>query len=458
MNLFRALLSLTVASVLLIACSKEKSIENSIGGPTSSAWEFKDTSVLYQGTMDTAYYDNAGAISSVIIEGKSNDGGSDFYLQLFSNVINQGTYSNPNVYFRYTINGNVVYTSVPSNTGKFSVTIDHVDSTSISGTFSGEVTNPQGKTITIRDGKFSAKLADLSSPPPVTVNGEVMFWSKGGCTPATVALIVTVNSVKDTITSFHQTAPGTCGTTGTATQSLPPGSYNWTAACGGTTTSGTVSIVSNTCTKVEVNFTAPPPPPPPTGDYFPMTANSSWTYQLEGGSQADTSYIFSAGTTKTFAGNAYTIFLYRDEFGGFDSAYYRKNSGSYYEYIPKEIAFLPFDSAQNIEYIFLKDNVAQGATWESSFNGKVNGITATIKIQGTLLEKATSVTVGSQTFQDVLKVRLSFIGVITGLSQEFDRYETWYARGKGGVKQIFYTPGALNVPEQIFNIKRVVIF
>ncbi len=81
--------------------------------------------------------------------------------------------------------------------------------------------------------------------------GQGMFWiaSDLGCG----TINVSINGISRTITSFYSSgAPANCGASGTASFSLNPGTYNYTASCTGLTWSGTITITSGGCTKIQL--------------------------------------------------------------------------------------------------------------------------------------------------------------------------------------------------------------
>ncbi len=174
------------------------------------------------------------------------------------------------------------------------------------------------------------------------------------------------------------------------------------------------------------------------GDYFPTTVNSFWNYGLQGGTPSDTlrvnviPYILNAG------GNSYSTFKTNNTPP--DSLYYRKPGGDYLEYFNTQ-AFFGFDAPgtpPNVEYIFLKDNVAQGTTWVSpNITGLSGGVSYTIFFKMTLFEKAiTPTTSGSVTSSDVLKVRYEYFVTIAP-STPFFTEERWFAKGIGLIYNSF---------------------
>lgn len=82
-----------------------------------------------------------------------------------------------------------------------------------------------------------------------TQNGRVSFWvvRDFGCGGITV----TVNGQSAMITRYWSTVPN-CDMEGTATFSLPPGTYNFTAKCNTLSWAGTVTVSANGCLRMEL--------------------------------------------------------------------------------------------------------------------------------------------------------------------------------------------------------------
>ncbi|HUR12466.1 MAG TPA: hypothetical protein VM012_13910 [Flavitalea sp.] len=256
MNLFRGFLSLVALSFLFVSCQKEMSQEAGSNLSGKTEWEFKDSTIQFSGTMDTAYYDVVGPVTALTIEGTSADGLGSIFFQLYSTgSLEKGTYSNPNVGFNYSVGGTTLYENELLDLNKFSVTLTRVDSLIVEGTFSGEVFDPTGHKRIIRDGKFKAAFKGNSNiPPPPSGSGQLMLWAKSGCNGGPIT--VRVQGQQKNITSFHTAEPG-CGATGTALFVLPQGQYTWEVVCGGDTTRGTAGIVAGSCIKAEVTLGAP---------------------------------------------------------------------------------------------------------------------------------------------------------------------------------------------------------
>ncbi len=143
----------------------------------------------------------------------------------------------------------------------------------------------------------------------------------------------------------------------------------------------TVTYGNSTC-----NFSLTFLPGTVVGDYFPTTTGSNWAYGFKGGTPADSILIKVIPYQLVAGGNTYFTFTVDDipASGSPDSLYFRKPGGDYYEYFNTQ-AFFGFDAPgtpANVEYIFLKDNVPQGTTWNSPvMTGIYQGISSTVKVK-----------------------------------------------------------------------------
>lgn len=171
----------------------------------------------------------------------------------------------------------------------------------------------------------------------------------------------------------------------------------------------------------------------PSGDYFPTTLNSNWTYSLIGGTSSDSVSYTVINYSAAFIGNTYSTITADlvPPTGTPDSSYYRKSGGDYYEYVDYS-RYVPFDQPVDGEFIFLKDNVAMGTTWQSpNVSGSIAGVPFSGSIKMTLLEKAVPVTIGTFNFPDVIKVKYEFF--ITGSPVPIETDQRWFARNVGEV-------------------------
>ena len=164
-----------------------------------------------------------------------------------------------------------------------------------------------------------------------------------------------------------------------------------------------IAIVVNatTCT-FPVTVTAIPPPP--TNDYFPRTANSNWSYELDNVS-TDSVLVRATAATHTVAGNVYTIFEETDDasFGWDSSGYYRKSGGNYHEWIDMGSA-VGLDDELWMDYIFLKDDQAAGHQWLVPFSGTFMGFPIQARFQYTILQKDVPAVSNGVTYQNTIVV------------------------------------------------------
>ena len=198
------------------------------------------------------------------------------------------------------------------------------------------------------------------------------------------------------------------------------------------------------------------PSTPGSGDYFPTTANSNWTYQ-RGTNPDDTSTVLRTGISQTFGGKSYSVFL-NDGGIGIDTTRYRKAGGSYYEYISADQAVgLTFGNPVAVEYIFLKDNVAVGSNWETVINNSVGGFPVAVKIRTRIIEKVASATVGAQTYSDVIKSKTDILYTMAGTNFTVGSTEGWYAKGKGLIKRI-ETDAITATPPDVYDVTRMQVY
>jgi hypothetical protein len=170
-------------------------------------------------------------------------------------------------------------------------------------------------------------------------------------------------------------------------------------------------------------------------DYFPTTANSNWTYKNS--SSLDTFRTTATNTTYLINSNTYTLFV--DSYK--DSLVYRKDGvGNYYTY-----AYLDDSTTSPVAYIFLKDNVANGTTWETPESSTTHlGTASKVKYRYTTINNNTSLIVNGTTYNNVIKVRWDVYYYVSGAYQTtawYSQYD-YYAQGVGLINSetINYTP------------------
>lgn len=177
--------------------------------------------------------------------------------------------------------------------------------------------------------------------------------------------------------------------------------------------------------------------PVTSGDYFPTTDSSNWTYGLNtdptGG---DTLHTAVALTNQTISGAIYRTFISTAP-GIADSSFYRKGGGLYYQYGDLNDVQV-YDTVNNkVEYIFLKDTEPVSSTWESpEVDATLGSIAGKAKIKFTIEGKDITTTLGANSIDSVLQVKREYMfapaaagGYATIVTAQF-----YYAKNIGFIK------------------------
>ncbi|MEO9022266.1 MAG: hypothetical protein ABI290_09055 [Ginsengibacter sp.] len=154
MKYFKFFSSLLISSILLSACQKEYSNEEV--QPTKGNWEFRVLKDTYSGPLDTVYIIG----NQMQILGKSDDKTHSFDMTLTSptGVFLPGTTysaSAQEAVMNYRLNSQGIFVANALN-GEFIVSINLINETFVSGTFSGTALDETGKKQQIYQGKFSS--------------------------------------------------------------------------------------------------------------------------------------------------------------------------------------------------------------------------------------------------------------------------------------------------------------
>ncbi|HWJ92617.1 MAG TPA: hypothetical protein VNR87_15980 [Flavisolibacter sp.] len=200
----------------------------------------------------------------------------------------------------------------------------------------------------------------------------------------------------------------------------------------------TLSVGGGTCT-FTVNVAASSGggnPTPSPGDYYPLTANSYWTYD-------DLNYSDTSKNTnivsETKGGKVYQKFVTEDSSGPYDTSYYRKdNSGSYFQYLVLSDLGLPVTFSQpSIDVLFLKNTLTTGATWNTDVSGTASGVPLVLRCKFTCINANETVTVNGKTFNNVYHVQSVFqagaAGTFSDISPAANNY---FAKGIGWIKKV----------------------
>jgi hypothetical protein len=201
--------------------------------------------------------------------------------------------------------------------------------------------------------------------------------------------------------------------------------------------------------------------PPLLDDYFPRTVNSNWSYDYDDdlSTPAPTDTLLQKVISQTFAssGNTYNIFMITDDASaGFDTAgYYRRSGGDYYLFTEMG-NYLGLDSnSQWMEFIFLKDNQPVGTAWNTNqFVLSQLGLSFTLRIAFTILQKDISVTVNGVTYPNTIIVQEKYEqfagGTWNDMTPSVGYYKNYYAKGVGLIKwESFDGTGTMDVNYQL---------
>ena len=199
-----------------------------------------------------------------------------------------------------------------------------------------------------------------------------------------------------------------------------------------------ITVGTSTC-NLAVDVTAPAS----AFDYFPRTAGSNWSYQFDGNPN-DSLFVRAKTGTVSLGGNQYNVFEATDSAaGGFgDFGNYRKVGSDYHTYADLGTYF-QMDAPLNVDYIFLKDNVAVGSAWQSgTITGAITGIPVSVRVAFTINQKDVAVTVNGTGYNNVIVVSEKyelFDGVNwIDVTDQIGYYKSYYARDIGLIKQDYY--------------------
>lgn len=286
-----------------------------------------------------------------------------------------------------------------------------------------------------------------TNPPPTGCNPNVQGTYTVG-TATTASNTVTVTHTYATAGTYNVTVPTVNGIT-FATQSVVatiPGPNTITlTASGNPTAAGTSNFTVNfgdgqNCTfPVTVN---PSTPPPVNNDYFPLTANSWWSYDAGGG---DTIKITNTGsTTVTGSSNTYQRFVTTFQNSPVDTSFYRRDAANdlYYQSLDTAgwgTVGLRFNQAR-LDVKFLKNNLATGDSIVSDFNAIAstpNGpLPVVLRFKYKVVNANATLTVGSRTFTNVYHLQdyIEFGAGGTFVDSGEAPWDYYYVRGVGLVR------------------------
>ncbi len=451
MKSIKIFFALFITILFFSACKKEYSIENGVTKVSLGTWQFSDTSTIYSGDIDSVSILSAGTTKELFLDGKTADGSQNFSMVLFADTFKVGSYKASlfQSTFDFGTSSKSTYKALQLN-GEFIVNITSLTNSNITGNFSGKVLDSLGRLVNITNGKFTSKFSGVVAPTssgvlgdssgnckPVIINGT--YKEGTSMTPANTAQIQVTVAVPGTYSISTNSINGIMfSSSGTFTST---GIQNVTLFASGTPAlpgiqTFTLNFGNSKC-GFKLNFL---PAASASGDYFPLSLYTNWQFSLKDGTTSDSTFSKVISYKATFNNVEYqTIarFNVPDVTKAVDSFYYRKPGGDYYQFMNYS-TLLGFDDNITGEFIFLKDNVAAGTTWNSpTISGTILGIPISGYAKMTILQKAIPVTIASFNFPDVIKVKYEYF--LLGAPVPAYTMERWFAKNTGEIYNSFTT-------------------
>ena len=177
-------------------------------------------------------------------------------------------------------------------------------------------------------------------------------------------------------------------------------------------------------------------------DYWPSAINNQWLFSLNGVNQTPMKMV----SIDAIGGNNYFTFNTQSSGGASQITRLRKLNGDYYLKSENVIVAaqpgIPGSTSTGTERIILKDYLAVGGTWTTDYvqtttytDPAYPVVTTSINIVSTILEKGSTLTVGAQNFNDVIKLRVVQNATVTGQSSSSSSISYyWYAKSVGPIK------------------------
>jgi hypothetical protein len=436
----KPLLFLVLLAVVFNSCQKEVSVETSKVPSVGSLQNDVSGDCLPKNVV--GIYE-----AGKVINGTNN------YIEVQVNVTATGAYTIftdtiNNVYFRavgiFTQTGlNTIKlkgTGTPQNAG-INVYLVQYDTTECSVAVE---TLPAG-------GANPAVMTLAGSPNACMVSNTAGNYVAG--VPLDISNTVTIGVNVTTMGTYNITTPVTNGIIFSGNAVVQAGATTITLTGSGTPaaagpTNVVVTVGTSTCSfTVTVTGTTPVT----NTDYFPLTANSWWSYDDPDGYwvAGDSLTRLNIGA-QTYTGNnqVYRVFQNQDETTPQDSSYYRKAGTDYFELTPADwyTGQRSFNALVVADINFLKQNLITNQTWETP---EYSGTEATLNVPMKLkyvfkcIDANATVSVNGKAYSNVYKVAWKpqiKLGTATTYSDEIVAMETWYAKGIGIVYWKFTDP------------------
>lgn len=277
-----------------------------------------------------------------------------------------------------------------------------------------------------------------STPSGTYTQGVVLTSSDKVDVQVNVTTVGTWNITTASVGGFAFSGSGTFTATGLQTITL--------TGSGTPTASGiqtfAVTVGSATC-NFNITVAAGITPPPNTGDYFPRTVGSHWTYMFNG-DPIDTFRRWVIPQTKTFGGNVYAVFMEDDGFSVDTSGYYRKSGSDYFTYGDMGGQY-NMDNPIFADEIMLKDNQAANYSWIAGpFSGTVSGQAVTVRDKLTITQKNVTITSAGVQYSNTIAVKVEHQVQAGPTWVSLPQYEIGFFTKNYGITKIEIYDGTTN--------------
>lgn len=275
---------------------------------------------------------------------------------------------------------------------------------------------------------------------PATCTGFTVAGVYTAGSAASAGNTVKLNVTVTTVGSYNITTNTVNGISFSGTGTLALGAQTIIlTATGIPTVAGTFNTFKpNIATTCDFAVTFLPATVPLNGDYFPLTNNSWWSYDIVG--DPDTIYNVVYGT-KVYNGNTYTEVEQQYSSVPVDTGHYRKSGNNYFQWVISDwySAQFAFDNPVVVDINFLKENTATGTTWQSAtYSGPfgTGAANADLRYDFKIENANTSIVVNGKSYTNVIYVSVTVQLKIapSPVFTAFEKNDFYYAKGIGLIK------------------------
>ena len=153
----------------------------------------------------------------------------------------------------------------------------------------------------------------------------------------------------------------------------------------------------------------PAPVPTPAVKFMSLTAGSTWHYELINNVVPSTTAFTVTSTSRDSSIGTRIYHVFTNSIAA--NEYYNIAGNDYYNFrsLPSAIG------GSSVEYNYLKDNIAVGASWSQSFPVTVGGFALNATLNNTLTEKGITKIVKGVTYNNVFHVTTTVSVSISGI-------------------------------------------